>query len=150
MVVSLSALMAVILLVGMATTSFRHVLIAASRTILPKNCSEQFGKPTTVQVTPLTPFSPTSPNIPILQYHMTLTSTDYNMLRRSASFDASSSASLALLLAPSRSFTFALLACSSPSWIVNLGASFHMIGTSSLLSSYHPTPSHPLVTIADG
>ena len=30
-----------------------------------------------------------------------------------------------------------------------LRASSHMIGTSSLLSSYHPTPSHPLVTIAD-
>ena len=31
-----------------------------------------------------------------------------------------------------------------------LGASSHMTETSSLLSSYHPTPSHPPVTIADG
>ena len=31
-----------------------------------------------------------------------------------------------------------------------LSASSHMTGNSSLLSSYHPTPSHPPVTIADG
>ena len=42
--------------------------------------------------------------------------------------------------------TFSLLA----SWIIDLGASSHMTETSSLLSSYHPSPSHPRVTIADG
>ena len=75
---------------------------------------------------------------------------EYDALRRFASTDASSSASLALLPTPYTSSTSALLASSSPSWIINSGASSHMTGTSSLLSSYHPTPSHPPITIADG
>ena len=66
------------------------------------------------------------------------------------SINVSSSASLALLLTPSTSGTFALLASSSPSWIIDSGASSHMTETSSLLPSYHPNPSHPPVTIADG
>ena len=81
---------------------------------------------------------------------MTLTSAEYDALCHSASIDASSSASLASLPAPSTSGTSALLASSTSSWIIDSGASSHMTGTSSLLSSYHPTPSHPLVTIADG
>ena len=79
-----------------------------------------------------------------------LISMSSHALRCSASIDVSSSASLALLMAPSTSSTSALVASSSSSWIIDSGASSHMTGTSSLLSSYHPTPSHPPVTIADG
>ena len=110
-------------------------------------CWKQFGKPPTAQVV-LT--LPALPNIPAPLYHVTLTLAEYDTLHRFATTDASSFASLASLPAPSTSGTSALLASSSPSWIINSGASSHMNGTSSLLSSYHPTPSHPLVTIADG
>ena len=103
-------------------------------------CWKQFGKPPIAQVV-FTP--PTPPNIPAPQYHVTLTPAEYDALRRFASTDASSSASLASLPAPSTSSTSALLASSSPSWIIDSGASSHMTGTSSLLSSYHHTPSHP-------
>ena len=115
-------------------------------------CWKQFSKPPTAQavLTPLAPFSPAPPNIPALQYHVTLTLAEYDALRRFASTNASSSASLTLLPAPSTSGTSALLASSSPSWIIDSGAFSHMTGTSSLLSSYHPTPSHPPITIADG
>ena len=109
-------------------------------------CWKQFGKPPTAQAV-MTP--PAPPNIPTPQYHVTLTSVEYDALRRFARTDASSSASLASLPAPSTSGTSALLASSSPSWIIDSGASSHMTRTSSLLSSYHPTPSHPPVTIAD-
>ena len=80
---------------------------------------------------------------------MTLTPTKYDALRHFASTDASSFARLESLPAPSTSGTSALLASSSPSWIIDSRASFHMTGTSSLISSYHPIPSHPPVTIAD-
>ena len=115
-------------------------------------CWKQFGKPPTAQavLTPPVPFSPAPPNIPAPQYHMTLTLAEYDALRRFGSTDASSSASLVSLLAPSTSGTSALLASSSPSWIIDSRASSHMTGTSSLLSSYHPTLSHPPITIADG
>ena len=105
-------------------------------------CWKQFGKPPTAQaiLTPLAPFSPASPNIPAPQYHVTLMSTEYDTLHRYASIDASSFANLALLPAPSTSGISALLGSSSPSWIIDSGACSHMIGTSSLLSSYHPTP----------
>ena len=114
-------------------------------------CWKYFGKPPTTQVvlTPPTPFSPAPSNIPASQYHVTLMSAEYDTLRHFASTDASSSDALALLLAPSMSSTSSLLAFSSPSWIIDSGASSHMTRTSSLLSSYHPTPSHPLVTIVD-
>ena len=105
-------------------------------------CWKQFGKLAIAQAA-LTPIHPP-------QYPVSLTSTEYDALQHFTSIDASSSASLASLLAPSRSETYALLASSSPSWIIDLGASSHMTGTSSLLSSYHPTPSHPPLTIADG
>ena len=116
-------------------------------------CWKQFGKPPTAQavMTPLAPHNiPAPPNIHAPQYHVTLAPAEYDALRRFASTDASSSTSLALLLAPSTSGTSALLASSSPLCIIDSGASSHMTGTSSLLSSYHPTPSHPPVTIADG
>ena len=94
--------------------------------------------------------SPAPPNIPASQYHVTLTLTEYDALRRFASIDVSSSASLALLLAPSTLGTSTLLASSSPLWIIDSRASYHMTKTSLLLSSYHPTPSHPPVTIVNG
>ena len=114
-------------------------------------CWKQFSKPPTAQavLTPLAPNIPSPPNIPALQYHVTLTSAKYDALRRFVSTDASSSASLVSLLAPSTSGTSALLASSSPSWIIDSEASSHMTRTSSLLSPYHPTPSHPPVTIAN-
>ena len=110
-------------------------------------CYKQFGKPPIAQAV-LTP--PAPPNIPAPQYHVTLMPAEYDALRRFASTDASSSASLASLPAPSMSGTSTLLASSSPSWIIDSGASSYMTGTSSLLLSYLPTPSHPPVTIADG
>ena len=70
-------------------------------------CWKQFGKPPTAQAV-LTP--PTPPNIPTPQYHATLTPAEYDALRRFASTNASSSASLASLPAPSTSGTYALLA----------------------------------------
>ena len=111
-----------------------------------KKCWTQFGKPPTAQAVLI----PALPNIPAPQYHVTLTSAEYDALRRFASTNVSSSASLASLPVPSTSGTSALLASSSPSWIIDSGASSHMTTTSSLLSSYYPTPSHPPVTIADG
>ena len=116
-------------------------------------CWKQFSKPPTAQavLTPLAlPNIPAPPNIHAPQYHVTLTPAEYDALCRFASIDASSSANLASLPAPSTSGTSALLASSSPSWIIDSRASSHMTETSSLLSSYHPTPSHPPVTIADG
>ena len=53
-------------------------------------------------------------------------------------------------LASLLSDTSAHLASSSPPWIIYLGTSSHMTKTFSLLSSYHPTPSHPPITTADG
>ena len=119
---------------------------------LANQCWKQFGKPPIAQValTPLATFSPAPPNILAPQYHVTLTSAEYDTLRRFASIDAYSFSSLVSFLAPSTSGTSALLASSSPSWIIDSGSSSHMTGTSSLLSSYHPTPSHSPVTIADG
>ena len=108
-------------------------------------CWKQFGKHPTAQAV-MTPPAPPNisapPNIPTPQYHVTLTPAEYDALRCFASTDASSSASLASLPAPTTLGTSALLASSSPSWIIDSIAS-------SLLSSYHLTPSHPPVTIAD-
>ena len=115
-------------------------------------CWKQVGNPPTAQAVltpPTLPNIPAPPNILAPQYHVTLTSAEYDALRRFVSTDASSSTSLALLPAPSTSGTSALLASSSPSWIIDSRASSHMTGTSSLLLSYHPTPSHSPVTIAD-
>ena len=89
------------------------------------------------------------PNILAPQYHVTLTLAEYDALRRSVSIDASSFASLASLPTPSTSGTYALFASSSPSWIIDSGASSHMTGTSSLLLSYHLPPPIPPITIAD-
>ena len=89
-------------------------------------------------------------NIPAPKYHVTLMPAKYDALRHFASTDTSYFASLVSLPAPSTSGTSALLASSSPSWILDSGVSSHMTGTSSLISSYHPTPSHSPVTIADG
>ena len=112
----------------------------------------QFGKPPTAQaiMTPSPTLSPSSPGTPTPYYHVTLTSAEYDALRWSRSTDASSSDSPALLPTPSTLDTSAHLGSSSPSWIINYGASSQMTQTSSLLSSYHPTPSHSLVTIVDG
>ena len=77
-------------------------------------------------------------------------SAEYDALRCFATTNASSSASLTSLSASSTSSTSTLLSSSSLSWIIDSGASSHMTGTLSLLSSYHPMPSHLLVTIADG
>ena len=110
-------------------------------------CWKKFGKPPTALavLTPLAlPNIPASPNIPAPQYHVTLMPVEYDALRRFASTDASSSASLASLPAPSTSGTSALLASSSPSWIIerllsplHVRASSHMTGTSSLLEREH-------------
>ena len=112
----------------------------------------QFVKPPTGQaiMTPSTTLSPSSPGTPTPHYHVTLTSTEYDALRCSRSTNASSSDSPTLLPAPSTLGTSAHLSSSSPSWIINSAASSQMTETSSLLSSYHPTPSHSLVTIVDG
>ena len=119
---------------------------------LANKCWKHVGKPPTAQavMTHSTPFYVAPPSIHAPQYHVTLTLAEYDALCCSASIDASSSTSLALLLAPSTSSTFALLASSSPSWIIDSGASSHMTRTSSLLSSYHSTLSHLPVTIVDG
>ena len=53
--------------------------------------------------------------------------TNLLMLKHFASIDASSSASLASLPAPSTSGTFALLTSSSRSWIIDSGASDNML-----------------------
>ena len=114
---------------------------------LANKCWKQFDKPPTAQavLTPPAPFSLAPPNIPAPQYHVTLVSAEYDALRRSVSIDASSFASLASLSTPSTSGTSALLASSSLSWIIDSGASAHMIG---LRCSYHhitlPPPIPPL------
>ena len=115
-------------------------------------CWKQFSKPPTAQaiLTPMAYYSPTLPCIPTPQYHVILTSAEYDTLPCSMGIDVSSSTSLVSLLAPSISSTSALLASSSPSWIINSRAFSDMTGTSSLLSSYHPTTSHPPITIVDG
>ena len=89
-------------------------------------CWKQFSKPPTAQAV-LTPLAP--PNIPAPQYHVTLTPTEYDALRHFSSTDASSSTSLASLPSPSTSGTSTLLASSSPSWIIDSGASSHMTRT---------------------
>ena len=78
---------------------------------------KQFGKPPTTQavMTPQTPFFLALPSIPAPQYHVNLTSAKHDVLRHSKSIDASSSASLTSLPAPSTSGTSTLLASSSPS-----------------------------------
>ena len=85
-------------------------------------CWKQFGKPPTAQAVLTPPASPNilaPPNMVAPQYHVTLTSAEYDTLRRFASTDASSSASLASLPAPSTSGTSAILASSSPSLIID-------------------------------
>ena len=152
MVVSLPALMALILLVGMAAMSFCHVLTAASKTILPTSVgsnSTSLLLPKRFSLLRL-PFPPTPPCIHAPQYHVTLMLAEYDALHHSTSINVSFSTSLASLPAPSTSGTSALLASSSPSWIIDSGASSHMTRTSSLLSSYHRTPYHPPSTIAYG
>ena len=54
-------------------------------------CWKQFGKPPTAQVvlTPPAPFSPALPNIPAPQYHVTLTSTEYDALPHFVSIESS-------------------------------------------------------------
>ena len=113
---------------------------------------KQFGKPPTVQevFTPSATLSLASPGTPTPHYHVTLTSDEYDALRHSRDTDASSSISCSSLFAPSTLGTSMHLTSSSPPWIIHSQASSHMIGTSSLLSSYRPTPSHPLVTIDKG
>ena len=117
-----------------------------------QQCSKQFGKPPTshATVTPLTPFSLALPNIPAPKYHETLTSIKYDVFHRPMSTNVSPLANLASLLAPTKSSTSYLLALSSTLWIIDCRASSHMTRTLPLLSSYHPTPSHPHVNIANG
>ena len=72
---------------------------------------------------------------------------EYDTLYYYGSIDASFSTSLASLLTPSTSSKLALFASSSSLWIINSGASSPMTETSSLLSSYQPMTSHPLIAI---
>ena len=115
-------------------------------------CRKQFDKPLNalVVINPLATFSPSSSSIPTPHYRVTLTSSEYDALHRSGSTDASSSASLASLLAPSMACTSGLLISFSSLWIINSGTSSQMTETSSLLSSYHCTSSWSPVTITDG
>ena len=78
-------------------------------------CWKQFGKLPTAQVvvTPSATLSPASLSIHTSHYHVTLISSKYDTLRCSGSIDASSSASLASLQAPSTSGTFIHLTSSS-------------------------------------
>ena len=103
-----------------------------------KKCCKQFGKPPIAQAV-LTPPAPPNihalPNIPAPQYHVTLMPAEYDALCRFASTDASSSASLASLPAPSTSGTSALLASSSPLWIIDSGVPLIWLG---LHRSYRP------------
>ena len=137
---------------GLGHNVFQPCPYCGKKNPLANKSWKQFSKPPSARaiLTPLAPFSPALLSILAPQYHVTFTSAEYDTLRHSASIDASSSASLASLLAPSTLGTSALLASSSPSWIMDSWASSHMTTTSSLLSSYHPTPSHPPITIFDG
>ena len=86
---------------------------------------KHFGKSPTAQavLTPPAPFFLAPPSILAPQYHVTLMSIEYDFTIRVDNQWRPSS---------------------SPSWIVDSGASSHMTETSSLLLSYCPTPSHPL------
>ena len=94
-------------------------------------------------MTPHTTFSLTLHNILAPQYHVTLTSAKYEVLCHFKSTDTSSLACRASLPSPSTLDTSALLASSSPSWIIDSKALSHRIETSLILSSYHPTPPIP-------
>ena len=113
---------------------------------------KQFGKPPIAQA--VVTLSPTRSKAllgtPTPHYYVTLTLAEYDAFCGFGSTDASSSASLASLPTASTSGTSAHLASSSPMWIIDSRASSHMTGTSLLLLSYHPIPSHPPVIIADG
>ena len=115
-------------------------------------CWKQFCKPPTATtiVTPSATLSLALLVTPTPHYHVTLMSVEYDVLHHSRSINAASLANLASLLTPSTLGTSAHLASSSPPWIINSRASSHMTKTSSLLSSYHLSPSHPAITIYDG
>ena len=152
MMFSLSALMAVVLLVAAVANFFLPCPYCGKKNHVPKKFWKQFGKPLIAQVvvTPTTTFSPTLPNILTPQFHVTLMPVEHDTFLSIGSIDTSSLASLALLPAHSMLDTSALLASSSLLWIIDLVVSSHMTQNFSLLSSYHPTPSHPPIAIADG
>ena len=138
---------------GHDCNSFLSCPYCDKQNLFANKCWQQFGKPPTSQavVTPSATLSPTSPSIHTPQYHVTLTSVEYEALRCSKStYASSSSARLTSLSVPFTLGTSALLASCSPSWIINSSTSSHMTRTPSLVSSYHPTPSHPPITIVDG
>ena len=101
-------------------------------------------------MTHLATLSPASPSTPTPDYHVTMTSVEYEALRHFGSADTSFSISLTPLPTPSTSSTSTHPASFSPLWIIDSGSSSHMTRTSSLLSSYHSTPSHPPITFVDG
>ena len=88
---------------GCGRNSFMSFPYCNKQNHLAKKCWKQFDKPPTTQVVmaPSDTFYPTLHSIPSPQYHVTLTSAKYNMLCHYESTDASSSLSLASLLAPS-------------------------------------------------
>ena len=112
-----------------------------------KKCWKEFGKPGWAQAmfSSITP-SPTPPNIstppvkPTIQ--MTFTPAEYEAWKQSQA--SPSTANLA-----STSGTHAFRSSRS-SWVIDSGASAHMTGTPSTLSSLTPTTAYPLVSIADG
>ena len=97
-----------------------------------EKCWKEFGKPKWDQA-----MSPVEPTI-----QMNFTPAEYEACKKSQA--STSTANLA-----STSGTHAFLASRS-SWVIDSGASAHMTGTPSTLSSLTPTTTYPLVSIADG
>ena len=112
-----------------------------------EKCWKEFGKPGWAQAmfSSITP-SPTPPNIstpPVRQtIQMTFTLAEYEAWKQSQA--SPSTVNLASTLG-----THAFLASRS-SWVIDSGASAHMTGTPSTLSSLTPTTVYPPVSIADG
>ena len=111
-----------------------------------KKCWKEFGKPGWAQdmFSSITP-SPTPPNIstplvgPTIQ--MTFTPAEYEAWKKSQA--STSTINLAFT-----SSTHAFFASRS-SWVIDSGASAHMTGTPSTLSSLTPTTAYPPVSITD-
>ena len=112
-----------------------------------EKCWKEFGKPrwaqtmfSSITLSPTTPNISTPPVEPTIQ--MTFTPKEYEAWKQSQA--STSTSNLA-----STSCTHSFLASRS-SWVIDSGASAHMTGTPSNLSSLTPTTAYPPVSIADG
>ena len=132
---------------GKGRNSFPPCIYCGKMNHLPEKCWKQFGKPEWANNVVSSSTSAPPPSTEGSSTPTLFTSAEIEALKRLASTPTSPSAHFSASSAASG--TPALLATPS-TWVIDSGASAHMTGNPSILSSFKPLSTMPPVTIADG